>query len=274
VGKFSVAKTLAHILQCENNFCHTCPTCLEIDRGCHSDTIERGDNGESIKIEEIRNALASLHVSRNSPYKILLMQNIERMSLESANAMLKTLEDPPGKVVFILTTSRLKEIIPTIISRVRICNFQRLADGSVREYIHSIYPLAEEDLLDQVSAFAMGKPGRAVSFMQNPALLDDARKMYNDISLFVKMPDRANEFGYIERVVQQAKDNDNDRMIRDFLDIFTAVLRKKLLDENGSPQEARLKTIALIKEAQKAQDLLKRNVNNRLLLENLMLGLC
>jgi DNA polymerase III subunit gamma/tau len=274
VGKFTVAKTLAHILQCENNFCHACPTCREIDRGCHSDTIEMGNNGESIKIEEIRNVLPSLHMSRNSAYKILLMQDIERMPSEAANAMLKTLEDPPEKVVFLLTTSHLKEIIPTIISRVRIYNFQRLADSQVREYVHGLYPLTEKELLDQVSAFAMGKPGRAASFMQNPALFDDARKMYNDISLFVKAPDRINEFGYIAQMVQRTKEEENNRIIRDFLDIFTAVLRKKLLDTDASDEEVRKKTIALIKEAQRAQDLLKRNVNNRLLLENLMLGLC
>jgi DNA polymerase III subunit delta' len=276
VGKFTVATTMANILQCENNFCGECSTCREIKKGLHSDTIEICDDGESIKIETIRNTLTSLYMSKNSPYKILLIQNVERMTLESANAMLKTLEDPPERVVFILTTSRPKEILPTIISRVRVCTFQRLSENQVREFVQKLDPLADGDLVERVGSFAMGMTGKAALFMQNPALFEEARKMYNDVVLFVENPDRANEFGYVAQVLQQAKDDENDKIIGDFLDIFTAVLRDKLLkDENGAMgNPGRKKTINLIKEAVKAQDLLKRNVNNKLLLENLMLGLC
>jgi DNA polymerase III subunit delta' len=271
-GKFTAAKTMSQILQCENNFCHECPSCREIEKGCHSDTIEIPDNGESIKIEEVRNILSSLYMSKNSRYRILLVKNIERMTLESANAMLKTLEDPPENVLFLLTTNRLKEILPTIISRVRVYNFNRLPENRVREFIHGLYPLAEEELLSEVSSFSMGRPGKAVQLMRDPATLDEVRKMFDDISVFIKKPDPANEFGYIAQVVQDAKDKENDKIVRDFLDIFIALLRKELLD-NDKPAPERKKLVTLIKETQKSQDLLKRNVNARLLLENLMLHL-
>jgi hypothetical protein len=286
VGKFTVAKTMAKILQCENNFCGDCAACREIEKGCHADTIEKVDDGESIKIEGIRGILASLHMSKNSPRRIFLAQNIERMTLESANAILKTLEDPPGDVVFLLTTSRLKEILPTIISRVRLCNFQRLPENEMSEFMRNLYPLMEDDLLGQISELAMGRPGRARELMDNPAVFEDVKKMYGDIGLFVKKPDMANQFGYVSRLVKQAKDGENNKLIRDFLDIFTAVLRKKLLADAGETASAggeaglaadaaaRKRTIALIKEIQDAHDLFKRNVNNRLILENLILNLC
>ncbi len=273
VGKFTVAKTLAHILQCPDNYCHNCPVCREIDKGYHADTIEISDNGESIKIEEIRDIISRLNMSRNGAYRILLVQNVERMTLEAANAMLKTLEDPPGGVIFLLTTSRIREILATIISRVRVYNFQRLPEQKILELLQELYPLADLNLLEQVVSFSMGKPGRAVKYMQDPQLLEQAREMYNDVSLFVKKPDRASEFAYIADLVKMSKETESDRPIRDFMDIFTAVLRKKLLEMPGGANAAG-GTINLIRETQKAQDLLKRNVNTRLLLENLMLQLC
>jgi len=277
VGKFSVARTMAHILQCEGRYCHDCHVCREIDRGCHADTIEIIDNGDSIKIEEIRDIIARLHMSGGSPYKILLIQNIERMPVEAANAMLKTLEDPPEGVLFLLTTDRVKDILPTIISRVRVYNFQKIPERKILELLQSLYPLADTDLLTRTASYAMGRPGRAVNYMREPLLLEQARKMYNDISLFVKKPDRVNEFVYVAELVKTAQEAQSDRPIKDFLDTFAAVLRQKLLegadgsDEADSAAQKRL--AAMIREIMLARDLLKRNVNTRLLLENLMLHL-
>ncbi|KKT19207.1 MAG: polymerase III, delta-prime subunit protein [Candidatus Peregrinibacteria bacterium GW2011_GWA2_43_8] len=58
VGKFLVAKTLAGILQCPNNYCRSCPTCVQVMKGVHLDTIEMRDDGESIKIERVRALIA------------------------------------------------------------------------------------------------------------------------------------------------------------------------------------------------------------------------
>jgi len=287
IGKYTAAKTLAHILQCENNYRHaagggaTCSTCSEIEKGYHADTIELKDDGESIKIETVRDVLLKLHMSKQSPRRILLIKNIERMTLESANAMLKTLEDPPEGVMFLLTTSRIKEVLPTILSRVRTYNFQRLTSKNIADLLRENYPLAEPELLDQVISFSAGKPGKAISLMQNPELLDAARKMYNDIRIFVKKPDRASEFAYIAAVVKSAKDSEDSNGVRDFLDVFTAVLRQEMLERargggdtgRSAPLSGVAKIAELIVETQKAQDLLKRNVNNRLLLENLVLHL-
>lgn len=282
IGKHTVAKTLAHILQCPNNFCHECAICREIEKGYHSDTIELSDNGESVKIEEIREILTKLNLSRQSSYKILLVQNIERMTLESANAMLKTLEDPPENVIFILTTSRIKEILPTIISRVRVYNFRRLSNEDLAKVLQRLYPLADEEQIQTVSSFALGKPGTAIDFMRDPQLYDEYKKMYNDICQFVSKPDKANQFMYIAQLVKTKKENEDPAMIKDFLDVLTAVLRKKMLEKisgqtgqsgQGASAKDLEKIINLIIEAQRAQDLLKRNVNPKLLLENLLMQL-
>jgi DNA polymerase III subunit delta' len=277
VGKFTVAKTFAHILQCPDNFCRNCPVCREIDNGTGADTIEIGDDGESIKIDRVRSVLANLNMSKHCPYKILLIKNIERMGVDSANAILKTLEDPPENVIFLLTTSRLKDILPTIVSRVRVYNFSRLPESQVREVISSAYPLAGGDLTARIVSYAMGRPGRAIRLMQNSDDAEKARKMFEDINVFINKPDISASFAYISRMKKDAKDQKEhgdkiDKTEIEFLDIFVALLRKKLLNTETSNAE-KIKIISLVKEIYKSHDLLKRNVNARLLLENLMLNL-
>ena len=114
IGKMMVAREFAKILQCPNNACGVCPICIQIEKGYQPDTIEIADDGESLKVEFLRGILKRMNTTTVGKYKILIIQNIERMNAESANTMLKILEDPPQNVVFLLTTSRVEELLPTI----------------------------------------------------------------------------------------------------------------------------------------------------------------
>lgn len=271
IGKFTLAKTMAGIIQCPNDYCHECAVCKEIEKGYHSDTLEMLDDGETIKIDPVRETLAKLNMSKVSPRKILMIQNLERITIDAANAMLKTLEDPPEGVMFIMTTSRVREILPTIISRVRSYDFHRLPDQKIVDLLQSLYPLVEPEILERTASYALGRPGRAVRFMREPELLEEARKMYNDIDAFVKKPDPVAEFAYVERIVKLVKDLESDKPLKDFLDTFSAILRAKMLEEPDGP--ARIKTVRLLDGVRKSRGLIKNHVNTRLLLENLMLQL-
>lgn len=274
VGKFTVAQKLAHILQCEQGYCRECTACQEIDRGYHSDTLIMADDGSSVKIEQIRGVLERLNITKQSPYKVFLMENIERMTLESSNALLKTLEDPPQGVVFVLTTSRVKDVLPTIVSRVRLQSFHRLDDETMAKLIQEQYPMAEPQVVETVAAIALGRPGKALTLLGDRELYEQYRKMYADIEAFLRQPDRVNQFLYIEELAANAKESGQE-LIREFLDIFQLVLRKQLLmDVRGERGIfSRDKLLHLLEQAQKSQELLKRNVNTRLLLENMMLSL-
>ena len=275
VGKFTAAKIMAHILQCENEYCHTCAVCNEIEKGYHSDTIEFRDEGESIKIEQIRGVLEKLHMSKHAPYKILLVQDIERMTGESANALLKTLEDPPDNVIFLLTTSSVKEVLPTILSRVRLLKFRRVADADIAALIRKHYPHADQLTIETVCAFSLGRAGRALSFMQDDDLYRSYRKIFDDIEFFLQKPDRAQQFTYIGELVALQKERDDETIIQDFLEVFLVVLRKQLLMKaNGNRAiVSQEKILEAISRAQQSRELLKRNVNARLLLENMLLPL-
>jgi len=272
VGKFTAAKIFAHIAQCPNDFCHTCSTCLEIEKGYHSDTIEVADDGESIKIEAVREALAKLNLSKQSPYKIFLVQNIERMTTEAANAILKTLEDPPENVMFLLTTSRLQDVLPTIISRVRVMHFHRLSDEQVKEVLLQLFPLAEPAMMDLIATYAVGKPGKAYRLMHEPGLLETYQKRYTAFDVLLQKRDVADGFVMVNDLVKSAKEEENAHELNDFLDLFLAMVRRQMVQAHDDP-EAMLRLGKLADKTLHVFDLLKRNVNTRLLLENLMLSL-
>ena len=272
VGKFAVAKRMAHILQCEGNFCGECHVCKEIEKGYHGDTIEMADDGDTVKIESVRKLMDRSNMSGQSPKKILLMQNIERMTLESSNALLKTLEDPTGDTVFLLTTSNVKDVIQTILSRVRMVKFGRLADEVVVDLMRKMHPLIEEDMVAAVAEMALGRPGKALDLLDDRELFERYRTMYEDVEQFLRAPDRTKQFLYIEELTKAAKE-DGHSLLKEFLDVFQVVLRRELL-VNAEGKRAILgrdKILQLLDKVMEAQYLLQRNINARLLLENMML---
>lgn len=275
IGKFTAAKKLARFLQCPDGGCKTCYICREIEKGIHADTIEVPNTGESIKIELVRSLIDKIHMTRREKYKILLIQNIERMTDESSNALLKTLEDPPDGVLFLLSTSRVLDVLPTIISRVRVYKFAKLSEREVMELMRANYPLADEKIIEMVINLAGGLPGRALQLMEDPDLYSVYRKMYEDIEALVTAPDRVNQSAYAGELAGQAKENKNPQLISDFLDIFQIVLRKNMVMNIAGgggilPQE---KVLEMLDKIDKIREYSGRNVNTRMLLENLMFSL-
>ena len=154
VGKYTVAKKLASILQCENNFCGVCPTCIQIRKGSHIDTMEYENNHEPIKIGDIREIIARSNMCSQSRYKIVILQSIARMTPEAANAFLKTLEEPYPRTVFIMTAGFAKDVLPTIASRSRLMKFHLFSSDFLANKMRELYPESDEETISQVEIVA------------------------------------------------------------------------------------------------------------------------
>lgn len=263
VGKYTVAKKMAGILQCKENFCHNCPTCIQIEKGGHPDTIEFKGNEESLKVAEMREVIARLNLSTVSPYKIFLVEAIERMTPEAANCLLKTLEEPPQNTIFLFTTISLREVLPTIRSRMRVVKFHHCPDEAIKNELKILHPEADQGLIEQVSRFSLGKPGVAFQLMRNPEKLDLYRNLYQDLLRFLEGEAIFERFLYVQQCSEDSK------KLEILLDILTHVVRSKLLKE----EEFRRKYLDLVDKIDFTKYLLKRNVNTKLALEHLMLAL-
>lgn len=131
-GKTTTARLLAKALNChsrkegEAEPCGKCPSCLEIKEGRSLDLIEI-DAASHRGIDEMRELRDGIKFAPNKEkYKIFVIDECHQLTKEAVNALLKTLEEPPAHAVFILATTEIQKMIPTIISRCQRFDFRKL----------------------------------------------------------------------------------------------------------------------------------------------------
>jgi len=139
-GKTQTALSLAQMVNCESDLskpCGECAACRKIASGNHPDVhILGNDEMDSIKIEEIRFLLGRAHLMAfEAKTKVFIIRNIELMTLEAANALLKTLEEPAPNTLMILTTSVPEANLETIKSRCHIVKFFPASVNRIAKYL-------------------------------------------------------------------------------------------------------------------------------------------
>lgn len=136
-GKTTVARILAKSLNCENRQgvepCNKCSACLSIDNGNFMDVyeIDAASNRGIDEIRKIREAVG-YHAAQGK-YKVYIIDEVHMLTKEAFNALLKTLEEPPENVVFILATTNPEKIPPTIISRCQVIDFKNIEIDKIIE---------------------------------------------------------------------------------------------------------------------------------------------
>ena len=271
LGKFTVARQMANILQCENNFCHTCSVCTQIKKGVHADTIVAANDGESVGIDFVKDLIARINMTTQSRYTVVLIEQIERVTIPATNTLLKTLEEPPDNVIFIMTTENARLILPTILSRVRMINFDLCSEEELMCRLKERFKDVALPALEQASLLALGKPGKAINFLEDRANLDYYQSLYNEVCALLVEENVQRKFQYVETILE------TPYMAEDFLDILEHVLRSRLLKlqagENIEKTLNRDKILSLIKETQTTRGNFSGNINVRLNLENLLLAI-
>jgi DNA polymerase-3 subunit gamma/tau len=142
VGKTTIARILAKSLNCENGItaypCGLCTACCEIDEGRFVDLIEV-DAASRTKVEDTRDLLDNVqYAPTRGRYKVYLIDEVHMLSTHSFNALLKTLEEPPPHVKFLLATTDPQKLPPTILSRCLQFNLKRLPLEQITEHLTKI----------------------------------------------------------------------------------------------------------------------------------------
>ena len=136
-GKMMIAEAFARALQCEKegtDGCGECKSCHQADDHNHPDIIYVShEKPNNISVDDIRTQLNNDIVIKpySSKYKIYIVDEAEKMNQQAQNALLKTLEEPPAHVVFILATTELQKLPATIISRCQRFDFRRIATDAI-----------------------------------------------------------------------------------------------------------------------------------------------
>jgi len=268
-GKFTIAKNLAQILQCPNNFCKVCKDCEMIKKEIHPDTIIIRDKGDSIKIDEVRELIRTTNLTHQSKYRVVIIENIERMPIEAQNSFLKTLEEPTEGTIFIMTTSQIDSVLLTIQSRVRHYNFSTIDDRGLTEFLENKF--GERPETEEVVNIAQGRPGLAISLMEDPQILNNQKNLYHKIESFLRKNDLSQKFLFVDEI---GKDEEEIEL---FLDAFARYLRKLLFEyihAPGHPLKSRFSLrdiVNMFDVLEKTRYFIKRNINKKLALENLLI---
>ncbi len=172
-GKTSVAKILAKAVNCENlkdgNPCNECPSCRAINNGSSIDVVEI-DAASNSGVENVRQIKEEVQYSpANGKYKVYILDEVHMLSSSAFNALLKTLEEPPSYVIFILATTEAHSVLPTIVSRCQRYDFKRIEVDTIVARLKEICEIehysVEEAGLKYIARLADGAFRDALSLL-------------------------------------------------------------------------------------------------------------
>ena len=178
VGKTSCARIFAKTLNClsltpEGEACGECEACRAVDAGNSFNLLEL-DAASNNSVNDIRDIMDQVNVPpQNGRYRVFIIDEVHMLSPSAFNAFLKTLEEPPRHVVFILATTEKHKILPTILSRCQVYDFKRITVDDMVEHLQYVASqegiTAEAEALDVIAQKADGAMRDALSIFDQVA---------------------------------------------------------------------------------------------------------
>jgi len=222
-GKTTMARLLAKTLNCENRKgaepCNKCSSCIEINEGRAMDLIEI-DAASHRGIDEIRELRDGIRfVPTKSKYKVFIIDESHQLTKEAANALLKTLEEPPSHAIFVLATTEIHKMIPTIVSRCQRFDFRRL---TVSEIVKKLKWIAKkEDIKIEDAALELIALNSSGSLRDAEGLLDQVLTFAGTLEKKseIKAEDIKNLLGLVEL-----------NLIQDFVDLIIEKKASKAIE--------------------------------------------
>lgn len=251
-GKTSAAKILAKALNCEKGPaprpCNQCPVCQGINRGTVMDVLEI-DAASNRGIDEIRELRSKVRYgSTEGRFKIYIIDEVHMLTQEAFNALLKTLEEPPQGVVFILATTEPHKLPSTILSRCQRFDFHRIGLSALVEGLSRIASQEgveiEEEALKLIARSseggmrdALGLLEQVVSFSDGPVNLEEAKEVLGmeEEEVFISLGEAAlnNDLVSALRGIQKVVDRGRDmsQFLRDMTNYFRGLMLLRIQGE-------------------------------------------
>ncbi|AKU79252.1 DNA polymerase III subunit gamma/tau [Spiroplasma turonicum] len=193
-GKTSLARIFAKVIQCKKPIndidpCNNCNSCNEFNRESHPDFFEI-DAASNNGIDEIRSIKANITtLPALSKYKVYIIDEVHMLSNSAFNALLKTLEEPPKHVIFILATTEQNKIPPTIISRCHVYNFNKLNLYDMKKKLIEVSTLEgytlNEEVANEIFYISDGSLRDALNYLEqcmtvseNVITIDKLKKLF------------------------------------------------------------------------------------------------
>ncbi len=218
VGKTTLARIFAKCLNCERGMssspCGECAACVDIDEGRFVDIIEI-DAASRTKVEDTRELLESVqYTPTRGRYKVYIIDEVHMLSNSSFNALLKTLEEPPPHVKFVLATTDPDKIPVTILSRCLQFNLRRMTPDQVlsnlRMIVQSEHIEAEPEALARLARAADGSMRDGLSLLDQAIAFGAGKLNLADVQQMLGLVDH----GFIADIIKALAANDAKKMLR------------------------------------------------------------
>ncbi len=201
-GKETCVASLVREIFCENGEgCSGCRACQKLTRGVHPDFMILRPQGESIRIAQVRAAEEFLRFRPlEAPVRIVLVPEAERLTPEAANALLKSLEEPPAYAHFFLTAVSAEALLPTIVSRSQVVRFRPLPPALIEKILVERFGKNPEEARS-LALLAEGSLGRALALSEK-GLLEGLNRLIG----VSRNPDPALKLRAAETLAQKRED--------------------------------------------------------------------
>jgi len=209
VGKTTIARILAKCLNCETNGvssnpCLVCPTCIDVSEGRFLDLIEV-DAASRTGVNDTRELLENAqYMPVRGRYKVYLIDEVHMLSNAAFNALLKTLEEPPPHVKFLLATTEVKKVPVTVLSRCLQFQLKNLSAERIASYLESIlvdeHVHAEKSALDLIARAARGSMRDALSITDQAIAFGQGSLTSTDVGEMLGIVGRDETGGLIQAI--------------------------------------------------------------------------
>lgn len=264
-GKTTMAKLFAKALNCNEGMgeqCNECENCIAINEGNHPDVIEI-DAASNNGVEQVRDIIDRVKYGTIlGRYKVYIIDEVHMMSAGAFNALLKTLEEPPEHVIFILATTEPHKIIPTILSRCQRYDFTKVSDEDIKDRLKKVLEIEHIDYneaaIDIIINLADGGMRDALSMLDQVLAYSGNRLVEEDVLEIFSLESDEEKISLIESIFNGDvgdvlkrinkyidKGSDIKRLTSDLLEILKDLLiflnTRKIIYENKLSKEEALK---------------------------------
>ena len=268
-GKTSTAKVFAKALNCLNlkdgEPCNECEMCRKINEGLAIDVTEL-DAASNNGVDKIRDIIDDVkYPPQEAKYKVYIMDEVHMLSAGAVNAFLKTLEEPPNNVIFILATTDPQKLPITILSRCQRFDFKRINNGEItarlRKIVNDQNVLADERSLNLIARVSDGAMRDSLSILDQAISMGNGNVDYNTVVSMLGLVTNEHLFNLVNAIIQRSVEKsieiiedviysgkDIYLFIKDLIAHYRNLLMVKVTNNPEEVLDMSEENIALIKE--------------------------
>ncbi len=170
-GRRTLAGIIARAAVCGGDAERPCGVCDACRKSAHPDIAVYGEESGTLSVDTVRDLRGQAYVLPNeAAYRVIILQNAHMMTPQAQNALLKILEEPPARVIFILTCENRSQMLETIRSRCVCLTMQPVTYEEALPVLRARLPQAQEDALEQAHSLFGGRIGQVIAGMQDGTL--------------------------------------------------------------------------------------------------------